>query len=656
MFVKINLIQMKKILIITIFSFFLLSVFSQNTNTADSLFNILKTSVVDTVKVNIYNELSWLYIKSDFEKAYEYADSALIISQKVSFKKGIAVSYTHKAYAQIRMGKPDDALISINKSLAIFEILQDNHKIAKSYATIAQIYYTKQDYQKAVDYTQKSIDLKQKNKIINDLEINYMILGVIYTEQGKYTEALEMFLKSNEYCEKNENENSIASNYNNIAIVYSNLNDEISAIEYYNKSLDIYIKLQNKHGELKILNNLAVVYEKNKNLTKAKEYYNKALSSSREINYPKGIAMTLSNLASINITEKSYNKAKENLSEANILYSNMDDNYGIVYVNFLIGQLYYETGNYYTAVNYTKKAFDLASNLGLAETAHSSALQLSNIYEDMSDYKKSLKYYKDYHNINDSIFNAENSGIIEEMKNKFSLENKEKELKIKNQKIELLEKQKKLGTIKNYALISVILLVLIIIVFVIIFFKGKIKRNNELAAKNKEIADTEKKILELEIKSKEFKANQLEHEIEYKNKELQNFAHYIVDKNEFIIKIQNDLKKVKKNIAEKDTEINLQSVLTEINNKIVSERENEEFLAHVDQINSNFYYKLKEKYPEISENEQRLASLLKIGLLSKEIASILHITPKSVDTNRYRLRKKMNLSQDVNLKEFFKNL
>ncbi|MCF6365665.1 MAG: tetratricopeptide repeat protein [Bacteroidales bacterium] len=646
---------LKQILILISLFCLLIPVYSQNNNIADSLLNKLNKTKVDTDKVNILNELSWLYNKSDFQKAYTFADSALKLSQKISFNSGIALSYTHKAYAQIRLGKPDDALININKSLAVYEILKDKVNIAKNLTTISQIYYGKQDYDKAVEYTEKSIEIRKQNNILKDTEINYMILGVIYTEQGKYTEALEMLFISVDNCEKNSNKNSLASNYNNIAIVYRKLNDSESAIEYYNKALDIYKNLNNIYGELKILNNLAVIYEKDKNLEKAKEYYSKALEYSKKVNFPKGIAMTLSNLAGINISEKKYNEANEKLDESINIYSTINDNYGVTNVNLLKGQIYFETGNYETALIYTEKAYNKAKKIGLLKHESEAALQLSKVYEKMLNFKKSLKYYHEFYKTNDSIFNIENSKITEEMKNRFEVENNKKELTIKNQKITLLENQKKINSVKNIAYISVIILIFIFILFTVIFYKNKIKRKNELIEKNKKINDIEKKALQIEIEAKEFKTKQLEHEIEYKNKELQTFAHYIIDKNDFIIKIQKNIKDIQKNLSV-NSHKHLQSILIDINNKIQAVKENEEFLAHVDHINSNFYYKLKNTYPDISENEQRLASLLKIGLSSKEIASILHITSKSVDTNRYRLRKKLNLHQDVNLNIFFRNL
>ncbi|MBE9483461.1 MAG: hypothetical protein IMY74_01370, partial [Bacteroidetes bacterium] len=53
-------------------------------------------------------------------------------------------------------------------------------------------------------------------------------------------------------------------------------------------------------------------------------------------------------------------------------------------------------------------------------------------------------------------------------------------------------------------------------------------------------------------------------------------------------------------------------------------------------------------------NEKRLAVLLRLNLSSKEIASILNISPKSVEMNRYRLRKKLKVEPKVGLNDFIR--
>ncbi len=84
------------------------------------------------------------------------------------------------------------------------------------------------------------------------------------------------------------------------------------------------------------------------------------------------------------------------------------------------------------------------------------------------------------------------------------------------------------------------------------------------------------------------------------------------------------------------------------------DRENLQLLIH--EKNQLFYSKLNELYPRLTNKEIRLTTLVRLNLSSKEIASILNISIKSVEMNRYRLRKKMQISSKVPLNEFIRNL
>jgi DNA-binding CsgD family transcriptional regulator len=69
-------------------------------------------------------------------------------------------------------------------------------------------------------------------------------------------------------------------------------------------------------------------------------------------------------------------------------------------------------------------------------------------------------------------------------------------------------------------------------------------------------------------------------------------------------------------------------------------------------MNEDFYHRLVSKYPQLTDNDRKLCAMVRLGLSSKEIASIVNISPKSVDMNRYRLRKKMDLVAEEELGNF----
>jgi DNA-binding CsgD family transcriptional regulator len=72
----------------------------------------------------------------------------------------------------------------------------------------------------------------------------------------------------------------------------------------------------------------------------------------------------------------------------------------------------------------------------------------------------------------------------------------------------------------------------------------------------------------------------------------------------------------------------------------------EEAFNNADQ---DFLKKIKDIHPRLTPNDLRLCAYLRLNLSSKEIASLLNISSKSVEIKRYRLRKRMNLEHGTNL-------
>jgi DNA-binding CsgD family transcriptional regulator len=77
---------------------------------------------------------------------------------------------------------------------------------------------------------------------------------------------------------------------------------------------------------------------------------------------------------------------------------------------------------------------------------------------------------------------------------------------------------------------------------------------------------------------------------------------------------------------------------------------------HFNAVHDNFYGKLITKHPSITETELRHCMFIKLHLQTKEIARMLLIDPRSVQTGRYRIKKKMNLGENQDLRDYLLNL
>jgi DNA-binding NarL/FixJ family response regulator len=80
------------------------------------------------------------------------------------------------------------------------------------------------------------------------------------------------------------------------------------------------------------------------------------------------------------------------------------------------------------------------------------------------------------------------------------------------------------------------------------------------------------------------------------------------------------------------------------------------FYAEVDELHKGFISKLTTSVRTSPSKEKRLAIFLRLGFSSKEMASLLNISAKSVEISRYRIRKKLKMERDENLVHYIQSL
>ena len=121
-------------------------------------------------------------------------------------------------------------------------------------------------------------------------------------------------------------------------------------------------------------------------------------------------------------------------------------------------------------------------------------------------------------------------------------------------------------------------------------------------------------------------------------------------------RIYDNLKDVRsmENGPEKDARTD--ELLSALRERMYFTSEINDFYARSEILHKDFNRRLSEAFPNLTENERKLANLLRQGFSSKYIASLMNIAPKSVEINRYRLRSKLGLHREDNLIKFIKSI
>lgn len=175
------------------------------------------------------------------------------------------------------------------------------------------------------------------------------------------------------------------------------------------------------------------------------------------------------------------------------------------------------------------------------------------------------------------------------------------------------------------------------------------QKHEEIMAQNEEITSQNEEL----NRHREELATQNQALIESKKRQLQLYSQNILEKSELIQSLSEELGSLKKSMSNHEQVRNFGKVL---NSTILTDDDWEEFKKTFQEVYPNFFASLRLRFPEITAAELRLSALIKMNLSLKEAANSLGISAESVKKSRYRLKKKIALSEEDSLENFIRSL
>jgi DNA-binding NarL/FixJ family response regulator len=150
----------------------------------------------------------------------------------------------------------------------------------------------------------------------------------------------------------------------------------------------------------------------------------------------------------------------------------------------------------------------------------------------------------------------------------------------------------------------------------------------------------------------------LHNAVEMKKQEVINVALSIVEQREYLESLNQIVARLSKTDDTKEKDNLIAELKSSLNQRLSYDRDvdSQYFYAQAESLHEDFNAKLSENFPDLTPQERRLATLLRLGFSSKYIATLMNITPKSVEISRYRLRQKLGLEKGSNLVNFIKSI
>lgn len=165
-----------------------------------------------------------------------------------------------------------------------------------------------------------------------------------------------------------------------------------------------------------------------------------------------------------------------------------------------------------------------------------------------------------------------------------------------------------------------------------------------------EKAQIENARLDAEKRAKQEKNLRLEQEMSLKNKELTTSTLLANKHNEVLTQINKRLEELNGSKNKNSTVINQMRKL--VRNNISLQNDWEHFKTHFDHVHPDFFENLTANHPQLSQNDIRHCAYMRMRMSTKEIARMFNINPTSVQISRVRIKKKMSLTKEEDLRQY----
>jgi len=457
---------------------------------ADSLKRLLDMPLEKAEKIKALNALSLSLNNYKPDTSIVLATEALKLAQEANSADAARKSKHAAGRAYYQMGNYDTSF-NIYDNLRLESITAgDSMMLATSLYEIGRINRANGENDTALDTLKKALNIRRSIKDTAGIAEALNLTANIYSDIGNYSAALEMYHEATMMDQAINDLIGLSDRYNNMARIHLFRKDYKKAMEYFTKSYQITLDLDDLFGQRILTNNMAFVLRQQNRYEEALDYLFTSLKIYEEINEVCGDMYPTFNIGSIYQETGRLDSAEVYLLRALERSQECNDQYLVSLTYIDLGKLYLKTNELQKSESYLIKAFENAKTRGLTAEAKDASKVLSTVYDELGKANLSLKYYKIFHELYDSLYNEENTRRLARLEAEFEFQQQKQKEEL-NRRLTELEKEKQLANaiwVRNTLIVAFIVLS----IFLLLTYRNYIRKNranNQLNELNRKISN-----------------------------------------------------------------------------------------------------------------------------------------------------------------------
>ncbi|GEM_PF-1259587 len=440
-------------------------------------------------------------------------------------------------------------------------------------------------------------------------------LGNASQRTGNYEMAATLFTQAIDVCEKNEIRDIEVRAAMNLGNLYQFLNRYDDMLLHLQRTL-VKAERYNLAEDIPMIKfNISNAEAHLNNFGKAIDYLLEVLPYYQKTNNQYALGLAYANLSWCYFKSQKRELALDYAYKSYAIRSALNDKAGLTHLELNLGKIYLENAQYDSSFKYASSSLQKSLALKLITDVRDNYETLALLKERQGEYAEANKYLRKFYEWKDSIYIQErDKGLGKELTayKSSATDQINGELRAAKQKV------------KIYQVIVVGLFLLLGFVLLRSFIVRRKHKTPSTSEAGLPLSDEESMVQALKFQEK---------------KELLNEIDELRVKNEKILQELN---------TQKSTDITaLRDMIS--SNKLHSDAYWNEFLLLFSKVYPSFFERMKQEYPVLNQNELRIAALIKLNHSITDMAKALNITVDSARKARYRLYKKIGLSNDQEL-------
>ncbi len=391
-------------------------------------------------------------------------DSLLVVAEGVnnSIKNRLSAYADLVFYYESRNPEKAIQLGEVGLELQAPDSLSSN--VALLYVNIAFVYYSAQEYNKAIPVFQEAAKYYIKAGKLKEEGIQYNNIGIMYRKLGDYSESINYQLKSLEKFDEVGFLSGEINVYINIGNIYLFQKHPELSLTYYDKAYKLSLTQTDSVLIADAVNSLANGYDHSGKKDTALHYY---LIAIREYGkYHKWVKKAKSehNVALIYIKKKDYKNAEKMLMNSMKVFKQMPSVMDIekATVQMSLARVYGNTNRQALAIKNFEEALVIFRKRGVKTEEEQALRFLSKLLAEQGKFKDAYSFQSDYIRVKDTIQNQKIASEVLELTEKYEAEKKQKEILELQNKNEKAKREEWFVISLSIAVISILIIIFIL--------------------------------------------------------------------------------------------------------------------------------------------------------------------------------------------------